>query len=216
MEPENHPIPPLKQEAALPGIPGSSDLVRRDTYTLLSALLRECPSADLVNLLVRLDPEGAPEEMADAWEGLILAAKQYSLSEIIEEYHNLFIGLGCGEIVPYASSYAEGVLMSRPLVMIRRDLDALGLVRQPGVKEPEDHAAALCETMAIMSGSPSVNEARQGEFFRSHMESWMTRFFRDIQRARSAGFYRAAGRVGELFIKSEQIYFSRITINGGA
>ena len=66
------------------------------------------------------------------------------------EYQDLFIGVGRGEVVPYGSWYMTGFLMDKPLALLRADLAALGFERQENVKEPEDHAAALCETMAML------------------------------------------------------------------
>ena len=70
------------------------------------------------------------------------------------EYHALFIGVGRGELVPFASYYLTGFLNERPLAVLRQDLARLGAVRSESVKEPEDHIAALCEVMAgLIEGS---------------------------------------------------------------
>ncbi len=59
--------------------------------------------------------------------------------------------MGCGEMVPYASWYRDRMIQSSPLASLRADLMRLGIVRQPDSYESEDHAGALCETMALLS-----------------------------------------------------------------
>ena len=64
------------------------------------------------------------------------------------EYFDLFIGVGRGELCPYASYYLTGFLNERPLARVRQDLKHLGIERAEGQREPEDHLAILCEMMA--------------------------------------------------------------------
>jgi TorA maturation chaperone TorD len=123
----------------------------------------------------------------------------------------LFIGLGRGEVVPYGSWYATGFLMERPLAELRDDLREIGVERQPGVHEPEDHAGALCDTMALLiSGDPPAPLEAQQRFYARHLEPWLPRFFADLQRAASARFYRAVGRLGGHFVAVETQAF-RVT-----
>ena len=126
---------------------------------------------------------------------------------LAQEYQDLFIGLGRGEVVPYGSWYMTGFLMDRPLAVLRGELEALGFERQEGVAEPEDHAAALCETMAMLVSEGHPIEVQQ-RFFQNHMGPWMGRFFRDLNEARSAAFYRAVGQFGEQFMEFESGYLT--------
>jgi TorA maturation chaperone TorD len=121
------------------------------------------------------------------------------------EFDVLFIGLDRGELVPYASYYLTGFLNGRPLAHLRRDLRTLGLERLPGVAEPEDHMALLCETMAGLIGGGTAPSADVDEeaFFRRHLAPWAGRFFEDLERARAAVFYRPLGRLGRLFTSIE-------------
>ena len=59
-----------------------------------------------------------------------------------QEYNDLFIGMGRGELLPYASYYLTGFLNEKPLAKLRNDMTELGIKRQEGTKEPEDHAGA--------------------------------------------------------------------------
>ena len=83
-----------------------------------------------------------------------------------EEFNRLFVGLGSGEMVPYASWYREKMIQSSPLASLRADLMSLGIVRQADSYESEDHAGALCEIMAILSREPNgIPHAEQAGFF---------------------------------------------------
>jgi TorA maturation chaperone TorD len=83
----------------------------------------------------------------------------------------------------------------------------LGVVRQTGCPEPEDHAGALCEIMAIISGRESGTPfAMQAEFFEKHLAPWMVKFFQDLQTAASMNFYRLVGKFGENFLIVEEEY----------
>jgi TorA maturation chaperone TorD len=87
------------------------------------------------------------------------------------------------------------VLKAGPLARLRSDLGALGIAPAPETAEPEDHAALLCETMALLNREGADQEAYAG-FFREHLAPWMFDFFRDVRGARNAGFYRAVASLG--------------------
>ena len=85
--------------------------------------------------------------------------------------------------LPPSRWYLTGFLMEQPLAKLRSDMRRLGFERQNDVSEPEDHAAALCETMALLAGSDSSQLAVQAEFFEAHVGTWMARFFRLYKRS---------------------------------
>ena len=185
------------------------DRARGQVYALLGHLLAGPPDAELLESLRGSAPEpGDRSLLAASWEMLAVAAARADLKELQSEYEALFIGLGRGEVVPYGSWYLTGFLMEQPLAQLRGDLRALGIERQPGVHEPEDHAAALCDTMTLLIlGDEPASLERQHEFFARHLEPWLGRFFRDLQKAESARFYRAVGQLGEQFIGVESAAF---------
>ncbi len=116
--------------------------------------------------------------------GLVqLAASSHHENELAEEYQDLFIGLGRGEIVPFASWYLTGSLMELPLAVLRADLQSLGFERQSGVCEPEDHLAALCEVMAVLIGEQHPERNR---FYERHLAPWVLACCRDQQQAKGA------------------------------
>lgn len=190
--------------------------LRPNLYALLGALLAGPPEEQTLRLLTGIvagkDLEGA---LAECWQDLCTQAIRQTRAQIDEEFHRLFIGLGRGEVVPYGSWYLTGHLMDKPLAQLRGDLAVLGIERRPESRETEDHAAALCETMALISSPDDPNSRqRQQYFYCQHLAPWMTRFFRDLQRAPSANFYRAVGRMGEAFMSEEKIYFSMSSTPG--
>jgi TorA maturation chaperone TorD len=196
--------------------PSGSDLEQRwraHTYRLLGVLLGAPPKAAELGALQAIQVGEADRNtpMGPVWEGLRMAAAMSDVRRLDDEYHDLFIGIGRGELVPYGSWYLTGLLMDQPLAVLRATLAELGFERQDGVCEPEDHAAALCETMAmIIENSDEIGFERQRTFFDSHMAPWLGRFFADLKGARSARFYRAVGELGDRFMRTEQQYFSML------
>lgn len=190
-------------------VPQDEDRIRGNVYALLGHLLAAPPDDALLEVLRGIAPEPDDDSLlAASWQMLATAASRTRPSELKHEYDSVFIGLSRGEVVPYGSWYMTGFLMEQPLAELRGDLRRLGIERQPGVHEPEDHAAALCDTMALLiaSGEELALEQQHG-FFARHLEPWISRFFRDLQSAPSARFYRAVGQLGEQFIGVESQAF---------
>ena len=180
-------------------------LFREDLYVLLSFLLIQPPGDDVLKQLADLSWDGEiSTALSSVLETLRKAAGCYPLEAIEHEFENLFIGLGRGEIVPYASWYAEKVVMGAPLVRLRGDLVKLRISRRINVFEPEDHAAALLETMALIIRNPKISQTQQKVFFYRHIHPWMIQFFQDLQQAPSARFYRSVGSLGEHFLRVEK------------
>jgi TorA maturation chaperone TorD len=182
--------------------------IRADSYVLLASLLGQPPAEALRLILQGLQWDDAvPEDLGEALAELRRAGYDYPLAAMQEEYDRLFVGLGRGELIPYASWYREGAIQSLPLVPLRSDLIRLGIVRQAGNHDSEDHAAALCEVMAIISREAGGSGyGTQAGFFGDHIASWMGAFFEDLRSANRAGFYRAVGRFGLGFLESECRY----------
>lgn len=184
-------------------------LYRASAYGLIAALLRSTPDQEMLDRLTGLSPGVVPEgdELLLAMSTLALSAELHTPASIDGEFHDLFIGLGKGEVVPYGSWYLTGFMMEKPLSDLRDDLARLGYVRNSSVVEPEDHAAALCEVISLMI-SAGTGLSIQRNFFQSHMTNWMSQFFTDLSEARSAIFYKSVGRFGAAFIAFEKEYFS--------
>jgi TorA maturation chaperone TorD len=186
----------------------SSDQARRAAfYSLLAGLLRNAPDADVLAYCLSLDTTDQKSELGAAINTLVLAAKHSDPQRLKEEFHELFIGLGRGELVPYGSWYQTGFLMERPLGQLRADLAKLGFERSDDVHEPEDHIAALMEVMAMLiyEGAP---EEQQRLFFETHISSWAKDFMRDLSVAETATFYRSVARLGSAFVAIESQYLN--------
>jgi TorA maturation chaperone TorD len=186
--------------------PDEDQLARAGAYSLLGALLAAPPNGDLLHSLRELPPGDGL--LAPAWDSLAKAAGEARPESLEDEYHALFIGLGRGELVPYASWYLTGFLMEKPLAQLRAELRDLGFTRQEGVVEPEDHAAAVCEVMAMTIMENRLSFPEQSEFFANHLGSWLPRFFQDLEQAESAVFYAAVGGFGARLMAVEQQYFA--------
>lgn len=183
------------------------DAARAQEYALLAALLASAPSAALLEQIAQLN--GDPTPLGRAHAALAEAASVAAASEIEREYFDLFVGLGRGELLPYASYYLSGFLNERPLSRLRDDLAALGIERVEGNFEPEDHAATLCEIMAGFAAARfSILPDAQRAFFEKHVSRWMGRLFADMERAETAKFYRSVGTLGRVFLEIESEAFT--------
>src|SRR6266851_1216396 len=177
--------------------------LRAQTWRLLGRLLRAPPDAATLTALA--DLSGDDSALGRRYADLAKLARAVGPNEAAEEYAALFVGLTHGELIPYGSYYLTGFLHEKPLARLRADMARLGIASAPGVSEPEDHIAALCEMMAgIVAGEfGPVPLAEQEDFFASHIALWAARFFADLETAPSAALYRPIGAIGRLFVEIE-------------
>jgi TorA maturation chaperone TorD len=183
------------------------DQLRAAEYGLLSLLLGKAPDADTLSRVSAL--KGDASDLGMAHIELAAAAVAADDRSVSKEYFDLFIGLGRGELLPYASYYLTGFLHERPLARVREDLDGLGIERAGISREPEDHIAILLEVMAgLARGEFEADFAEQARFFERHLKPWASRMFVDLEMSASAKFYRAVGRVGRVFMELETEAFT--------
>ena len=200
-------LPPSLANAEMNVVVDEVDAARAREYALLSALLGRAPDLDLLSRLANLQVDPTPLGVAHA--GLAQAARIADVEQVGREFFNLFIGLGRGELLPYGSYYLTGFLHERPLARLRADLAALGIERAEDKYEPEDHIATLCEVMAALAGASFAAPAGADQrLFEKHIAPWAHRFFRDLERADAAEFYRSVGTVGRTFIEIEMEAFA--------
>lgn len=183
-----------------------ADRLRAQAYTLLAQLLARSPPRALLDAVGGLGGDATP--MGRALNALSAAARTVTQDDAEREFNALFIGVVRGQLVPYGSYYIAGCLNDRPLAAVRRDLHTLGFERAPGVAEPEDHIATLCEVMAALIGDTDLHT--QKRFFDRHLAPWAGRFFTDLERAETARLYRPAGTVGRLFMTIETDAFAML------
>lgn len=178
------------------------DLLRAEQYDLLAILIGRAPGRALLASLETLKADKTPLGLARG--ALAEAAGRADPGAVSREFFGLFVGLGRGEFLPYASYYLSGFLHERPLARVRADLADLGIERAGNQREPEDHIAILFDVMAgLSSGRFEADLAWQRAFFERHLKPWAARFFADLERAESARFYRAVGGLGRAFMEIE-------------
>lgn len=180
---------------------------RAQIYALLAILLSKPADTDLLSNIAALQVDDANSPLGEAWRQLIGAATQTTADEQSREYHQLFIGLTQGEVIPYASYYLTGFLNEKPLADLRADLSRLGLARQADKKEPEDHVAGLCDVMRLILTAKGTPVVTAEQFFNQHMGQWLLKFFADLQKAPSAEFYAAVAVFGQQFFTDESQRF---------
>ncbi|MHA1599481.1 MAG: TorD/DmsD family molecular chaperone, partial [Alphaproteobacteria bacterium] len=122
------------------------DHLRAQWYGLLARLLSAAPDQALLTTVRGLT--GDDSELGRSIQTLATAARAATPESLREEYFNLFVGVGRGEMLPFESYYLTGFLNEKPLARLRGDMDELGIARADNMKEPEDHIASLCEMMA--------------------------------------------------------------------
>ena len=180
------------------------ELTRARLYRLLSRLLGAPADNDLLEFLRDLKGDESP--LGQGLAALSVVAEHVSVEEASQEFHDLFIGVTKGELLPYASHYLTGFLNEKPLADLRDAMNELGLARSDGESEPEDHIASLCEMMhGMISGDygKPVALADQFLFFQNHIEPWATKFFEDLEAAKSARLFMSVGLIGRLFLEIE-------------
>jgi TorA maturation chaperone TorD len=183
------------------------DLARAQEYALLASLLSREPSAELLTRVSGLRADASPLGLLHA--ELANIADRIRPEEVQREYFDLFIGIGRGELLPYASYYLTGFLHERPLARLREDLAALGIERTEAVYEPEDHIGIMFEVMSgLAAGRLSAPTGADRKMFERHLLPWAGRFFTDLENAKSANFYRKVGNLGRAFMHIEAEAFA--------
>ena len=184
------------------------DRLRAEMYEFLAALLRQEPGDELLGLVAGL--KGDSSSIGSASTVLATLATKIANDEIRDEYVRLFIGVGRGELLPYASYYVTGFVNDKPLAKLRNAMQVMGIERADGVKDPEDHIASLFDIMAglIRGTFDAPNDlATQAAFFKTHIDPWAPLLMQDIEAAKSAVFYAPVGTIGRAFMEIESEAF---------
>jgi TorA maturation chaperone TorD len=180
------------------------DRLRADLYNFLGLLLSGPPDQSV--LLQTAGLTGDSSEFGQSITTLSRVAKLTKEKAVLSEYNKLFIGLGRGELLPYASYYLTGFLNEKPLARLRDDMAARGLERASNVFEPEDNIASLMEMMGAMIvgrfGAMATLD-QQKTFFNTHIAPWAGHFFTDLEGAKNSVFYASVATVGRRFMEIE-------------
>jgi TorA maturation chaperone TorD len=184
------------------------DRLRADLYNFLGLILAGPPDEFLLAQCAGLS--GDQSDLGQAISTLARVAKVSKPKRVESEFNALFIGLGRGELLPYASYYLTGFLNEKPLAVLRNDMATRGITRAANVYEPEDNIASLMEMMGGMIvgrfGTPATL-ADQKAFFNKHIGPWAGHFFTDLEGAKNSVLYASVGSVGRVFMDIEKEAF---------
>ncbi|MFT4960541.1 MAG: TorA maturation chaperone TorD [Paracoccaceae bacterium] len=181
------------------------DRLRADFYNFLGLLLSGPPDETVLAQTAALT--GDDGDLGRAIQAMSRVARATKPVVATREFNALFIGLGRGELLPYASYYLTGFLNEKPLAQLRNDMAARAITRAANVYEPEDNIASLMEMMAGMIvgrfGDPATIEA-QKTFWNRHIGPWAGHFYSDLEAAENSVFYASVGTAGRAFMEIER------------
>lgn len=184
------------------------DRLRADLYNFLGLMLSGPPDQLLLDQCVGLS--GDDSDLGKAIAGLSRVSKVTKPKKVESEFNALFIGLGRGELLPYASYYLTGFLNEKPLATLRTDMSTRGMTRAPNIYEPEDNIASLMEMMGGMivgRFGPQASLNDQKTFFNKHIAPWAGHFYTDLEAAKNSILYASLGSVGKAFMEIEREAF---------
>jgi len=184
------------------------ETARAEVYGVLAALFYAPPSPELMAQL-RVAVTEAPAAggfLEEPWRQLVGAARELSDAQVADEYDALFGGVGKPDVMLFGSYYLSGFLNEKPLAQLRSDLAALGLSREEGVNETEDHFACVCEVMRYLIAGDDVevaNLTQQQKFFSTHLQPWGMALCDAIEQHPQARFYAALAGFVRAFLSVE-------------
>lgn len=187
------------------------DLLRAGLYRLLARYLTGPAGAQALRDAAGLS--GDSTALGVAITRFADAARQSDVVVVGEAYHDLFVGLGRGILVPFGSYYLTGFLHEKPLAKLRQSMAEHGIGRDEDINEPEDHIASVAEMMAgLIDGTfgPPLDLAGQKRFYSEHVGPWAPYFFRDLAANTVSRFYAALGDVGIAFLEIEERAFRMV------
>ena len=187
------------------------DQARADLYNFLGVLLAKPADNDLLRQIAALSGDDTP--LGTTLKTLAKLASVTSEQDAEREFNALFIGLGRGELLPYASHYLTGFLNEKPLANLRQEMAERGIQRAEGKKEPEDNIASLMEIMGgVIVGrfGKVTSVADQKSFFNAHVGPWAVHFFSDLEASRTSVLYSAVGSLGRQFMEIEAEAFEML------
>jgi TorA maturation chaperone TorD len=186
----------------------AEELARAELYGLLAQLWLAAPDAALLDQF-RVAVTTAPQpggHLEAPWGDLVAAMRATTPDAAAQEHDALFHGVGKPEVFAYASYYLAGFLNERPLAQLRHDLAALGLARDPGRLETEDHVAYLFEVMRWLIAGDAVevcNLEQQRRFFRAHLQPWVEPLCDAVEKHPRADLWRAVAALTRAFMQVE-------------
>jgi TorA maturation chaperone TorD len=189
----------------------AEEVARANFYGLLARLFYAPPDATLLAALAQADEiEAEDGGIAHAWQALAHAAAAGDADAVREEYESAFVGTGKAPVSLYTSAYTIRFTNETPLAALRGELAALGLARRESIHEPEDHIAALCETMRHLIAVQKRPLAEQKRFFDRWIAPAAEPLCDAIEKHPGAGFYRSVAHFARTFCQLEHASFEMI------
>lgn len=187
------------------------DHLRAQLYQLVATPFSAPAGPEILQAYAAI--EGDNSRLGQALSACAAAARDADPVAEDDAFHELFIGIGSGVLIPFGSYYLTGFLHEKPLAKLRADMAALGVEHNPDVKEPEDHIASVLEMMAgLIEGrfGPASTLAEQKTFFDAHVGAWAPHFFKDLSETKQSAFYAAVGVLGSVFMEIEAQAFEYV------
>ena len=181
---------------------------RANLYGLLARLFYAPPDAALLDALA--SQPALEGDLGAAWQELSAAAARADVEAVREEYESAFIGTGKAPVTLYSTAYASRYSKEAPLVELRGELARLGLGRRDQVREPEDHIAALCDTMRHLVAGQKSDLEYQKRFFIRWIHPAMEPLCNAIERSDKAVFYKHVARFAKGFCTLEHQAFEML------
>ena len=182
----------------------AEDRSRSEFYALLARLYADAPDRRLLGAIAKAEPIDADTPFAAAWNRLVAASGAMDVDAAVQEYTDLFIGVGVCEVNLHGSHWISGFMMEKPLAELRSALAALGLARRSEVVMLEDHLSALFETMRLLIAGddqrPPAPVATQREFFERHIGSWAFLCCTAILESTLANYYACVAQFTEKYM----------------
>jgi len=185
----------------------AEEAARANFYALLARLFYAPPDAALLQAMCLEKLEG---DLAQPWEELKRAAAQADPEAVREEYETAFIGTGKAPVTLYSTAYTIRYSNEAPLAELRGELARLGLARRASASEPEDHIAALCDTMRHLVAEQKRDLEEQRRFFNRWIQPAIEPLCSAIERSDKTAFYKPVARFAKGFCTLEHMAFEML------
>ena len=144
--------------------------------------------------------------LAQVWLSVVEVAKNNSAKAWHDEFDLNFISVGRPNVILNGSFYMAGHLNEKPLIEIRRALDAFGLESAQEITETEDHISSLCEVMRYLIAGDDVevsNLTNQQIFFNAHIRPWYEQLCEAIEEIPEMHLYHPVAALTREFLDIE-------------
>jgi TorA maturation chaperone TorD len=178
---------------------------------LLARLFYAPPDSALLAAIAGADEIDAEDgAIGAAWRELARAAAATDAEAVREEYETAFIGTGKAPVTLYTGAYTVRFSNDAPLAELRGALASLGLGRREAAAEPEDHVAALCDTMRHLIAAQKRDLHEQSRFFHRWIAPAAEPLCNAIENGPHIDFYKHVGRLAKSFFQLEQSAFEML------